>query len=690
MTTLQDLLCPTSVAVVGASDDPLRIGGRPLNYFKSFGFEGDIYPVNPKRDEVQGLKAYPTVTDIPGPVDFVLVAVPAPFVVKVTRDAAAKGAKTVLIFSSGFAEESEDGAKMQAELSQIAAETGVRILGPNCLGMFNSEHNFYATFTGTVAMKRPTPGGLAIASQSGAYGSHIAHVCNLRGLGVRYWITSGNECDLHTAEAIGLLARSNDVHSIMAYAESIKDGDTLIKSLEDARSERKPVIMMKVGRSEIGALAASSHTASLAGEDEIYDAILKQYGCYRVNSTEEALDIAYAARPRIYPTGRKLGVVTISGGAGVLIADAAEDKGIDMAPMPAAAQAELKQLVPYAAPRNPVDVTAQFFNDMSLVPKFLSKMLDEGGYDALIGFWTTVAGNPNLADKLINGLTETMEGREEKLFLHSLVAGQDVVDRYEAAGFPSFEDPTRAVNAMAALMFIGETFAKGNTTPPAVPDLPALPAGVLNEVEAKAILSAAGLPMVEDKLCATAEETAAAVTGKSALKIVSPDIQHKTEAGGVALGVMPDDAAATFDRLIANAKAYNADAQIDGVMVSPMIEGGVEMILGARIDPVFGPVVLAGLGGVFTEVLKDVSFRAAPIGPDTAMEMLEELKGVALLKGVRGQPPADLEALAKAISNLSICAAAHAEEIDSVEMNPVRALPGGCVALDALIVKKEV
>ena len=689
MTTLDDLLSPSSVAVVGASDDPLRIGGRPLNYFKSFGFEGDIYPVNPKRDEVQGLKAYPSVTDIPGPVDFVLVAVPAPLVVQVTKEAAAKGAKTVLIFSSGFAEESEAGAKMQAELSQIAAETGVRILGPNCLGIFNSEHNFYATFTGTVAMKRPTPGGLAIASQSGAYGSHIAHVCNLRGLGVRYWITSGNECDLHTAEAIGLLARSPDVHSIMAYAESIKDGASLIQSLEDARSERKPVIMMKVGRSEIGALAASSHTASLAGEDAVYDAVLKQYGCYRATSTEEALDIAYAARPRIYPAGDKLGVVTISGGAGVLIADAAEDKGIDMAPMPEKAQAELKELVPYAAPRNPVDVTAQFFNDMSLVPKFLSKMLDEGGYDALIGFWTTVAGNPNLADKLITGLTETMEGRDEKLFLHSLVAGEDVVQRYEDAGFPSFEDPTRAVNAMAALMFIGKAFAKGAAEAPDIPDMPALPDGALNEVEAKAILSAAGLPMVEDKLCATAQEAAAAVTGKSALKIVSTDIQHKTEAGGVALGVMPEDAAATFDRLVANAKAYKAEAEIDGVMVSPMIEGGVEMILGARIDPVFGPVALAGLGGVFTEVLKDVTFRAAPISKDTALEMLKELKGVALLRGARGEKPADMGALADAISKLSIFAAAHADELDSVEMNPVRAMPDGCVALDALIVKKE-
>ena len=688
MTKLDDLLYPRSVAVVGASDDPLRIGGRPLNYFKTFGYEGDIYPVNPRRETVQGIKSYPSVADIPGSVDFVVIAVPAPLVVGVAREAAAKGAKTVLIFSSGFAEESEKGALWQAELTQIAQDTGMRIIGPNCLGLFNAAHNFYPSFSGTMLMKRPEPGGLAIVSQSGAYGSHISHACNLRGLGMRYWITSGNECDLHTSEAIGLMARSPDVHTIMAYAESIKDGAALVQSLEDARSERKPVIMMKVGRSKVGAEAASSHTASLVGEDAVFDAVLRQHGCYRATTTEEAIDVACAARPRIYPAGNRLGIVTISGGAGVLMADAAESKGLDISPMPEKAQAELKKVLPFASPRNPVDVTAQFLNDMSLVPTFLAKMLDEGGYDALIGFWTTVAGNKNAADKLITGLTETMKGRENTLFMQSLIADESIVRRYEEAGFPNFEDPTRTVNAMAAMMFVGQAFETGNAAQPTVPDLPDLPEGVLNEVQASTALAALGLPMVKSTLCTTAGEAQSAATGKSVLKIVSAQIQHKTEAGGIALNVMPDEAGDTFERLIANAKAHDADAKIDGVIVSPMIEGGIEMIIGARIDPVFGPVVLAGLGGVFVEVLKDVSFRAAPISQTTAMEMLEELKGVALLKGARGKESADLAALADAISKLSIFAAAHADVIESVEMNPVLGLPDAALALDALIVKK--
>lgn len=692
MNALNDILYPETVAVVGASDDPTRIGGRPIAYFLNQGFGGTVWPVNPRRETVQGLPAYPSVADLPGRPDFVLIAVPAPLVVGVAREAVAKGAKTIMIFSSGFAEESAHGAEMQAELGRIARESGVRIIGPNCLGVFNAAHNFYATFTGTVAMKAATPGGISIASQSGAYGSHIFHVSNKRGLGIRYWITSGNECDLNTAEAIGMLVRSEHVHTVMAYAESIKDGPALIRALEDARAERKPVIFMKVGRTEVGAAAASSHTASLAGEDAVYDAVLKQYGSWRASTTEEMLDIAYACRPRLYPAGRKVGIVTISGGAGVLMGDAASERGLDVAPMPDEAQARLKELVPFAAPRNPVDVTAQFFNDLTLVPKFTRAMLDQGGYDALIGFWTTVAGNPNLADKLVSGLVEVMEGRDTTLFIQSLIASDEITKRYEDAGFPCFEDPTRAVAAMAALSFLGSAFAAGAPPVPPVPAPPPLPEGALNEVEAKAILAEAGLPMVQDRLCTTAEEAAAAAEaaeGRVAMKIVSPDIQHKTEAGGVALSVVAPDAAATHERLLGNARAYAPDARIDGVMVSPMIEGGVEMILGARYDPVFGPVVLAGLGGVFTEVLKDVSFRVAPVSPATAREMLDELKGAALLKGARGQPPADLDALADAVSRLSVFAAAHGAALDSVEMNPVRALPDRCVALDALIVKRE-
>jgi acyl-CoA synthetase (NDP forming) len=284
-----------------------------------------------------------------------------------------------------------------------------------------------------------------------------------------------------------------------------------------------------------------------------------------------------------------------------------------------------------------------------------------------------------------------MKDYRDRLFLHVMLAPEEMRKRYDDAGFPSFEDPTRAIVAMAALMEFGAAFAKGTAVVPELPEFAALPEGALGEREAKAVLAAVGLPMVADRLAASAAEaaTAAAEAGvQVAMKIASSDIPHKTEAGGIKLGVTVEDAAAAYDAIVASARAYAPEAEIDGVLVSPMISDGVECILGARTDPVFGPVVLFGLGGVFTEVLKDVSFRRAPFGPETAREMIEELKGVVLLKGARGQPPADLDALARAISRLSLFAAVHGDVIDSVEMNPLRARPEGCLALDALIVRK--
>jgi acyl-CoA synthetase (NDP forming) len=692
MTALDDLLSPRSIAIVGASDDPTRIGGRPLRYMIDGRFEGDIYPVNSKRDTVQGLRAYPTLGDIDGDLDFVLVAVPARSVVEQVRVAAAKKARAVMVFSSGFAETGPDGANMQAELTALARQTGIRIIGPNCLGAFNSETRFYPTFSSVFERVNPQPGGISIASQSGAYGSHIYMAAHTRGLDVRYWLTTGNEADLHVAEVIRLLAERDEVHAIMAYAESIKDGPMLIEALEIARGNRTPVIFMKVGRSRVGALAATSHTASLAGEDAIYDAVLRQHGAWRAHSTEQMLDIAYACRPRIYPVGKRLGLVTISGGAGVLMADAAADHGLDVAPMPESAQVELKKILPFASPRNPVDVTAQFFNDLSLVPKFTQAMLDRGGYDALIGFWTSVAGSPVLGDPLLDYLTGTMANYRDRLFLHVMLASQQMCKRYDEAGFPSFEDPTRAVAAMAALMGFGKAFAMGVAAAPEIPQFASLPEGILGEREAKSVLAAAGLSVLCDRLATSGPEAVAAaneIGAPVAMKIVSPDIPHKTEAGGVELDLLAENVAAAYESMLSSARAYAPGAVIEGVSISPMVNTGVECILGARFDPVFGPVVLFGLGGIFTEVLEDVSFRSAPFDDHTARQMIEQLKGVALLKGARNRPAADLDALARAISRLSLFAAAHGDAIDSVEINPLRAMPEGCLALDALIVKKR-
>lgn len=688
------LLAPQSVAIVGASDDPRRIGGRPLAYMKRFGFAGRLIPVNPTKATVQGLAAVPTVDDIEGTIDFALIAVPAKLVPEAVRASARKGAGTALIFSSDFAEAGEAGAALQAELVGIARDTGIRIIGPNCLGAFNAATGFVPSFSGTFERGAPKPGGLAIASQSGAYGSHIYHLTTQRGLGTSYFLTTGNECDVTVGEAIGLLAQDDAVHTICAYMEGVKDGAQLVESLEIARALRKPVGIMKVGRSAIGAVAASSHTASLAGEDAVYDAVLRQHGAIRVRTTEEMLDIASAARPRVYPVGRRVGLLTISGGAGVLMADECDAQGLEVPPMPEDVQAELKKAVPFCAPRNPVDVTAQVFNDMSLVTTFVKAMMDRGGYDSVVAFWTTVAGGPTIAGPLRDAMAEGMKGHEGRLVIQSLIADPEVTAEYEKAGYPVFEDPSRAIAALGALTRIGEAFAKGRAEEPAVPAADPLPAGDLGEAEARDLLAAAGVPMARDETAASAAEALLAAEsfgGKVVLKVASPDIAHKTDVGGVMLGVPHAEAAAAYEAMMARVAEAAPGARLEGALVSPMLPEGVDLILGAKRDPVFGPVVLVGLGGVFTEVLKDVSFRRAPVSEATALEMLGELKGAALLQGARGAAPCDLGAVARAVSALSVFAVAHAAEVESVEVNPLRAFPGGapaaCLGLDALIVR---
>jgi acyl-CoA synthetase (NDP forming) len=693
MTTLENLFSPRSIAIVGASADPQRIGGRPLAHMIRQGFEGAVYPVNARRETVQGLPCYPSLLDIPEDLDFVLVAVPARDVPEVIGQAIAKRANTAVVLSSGFAEASLEGAAMQARIADMARGTDLRIVGPNCLGLFNSAKRFYPTFTSTIDRATPEPGGIAIASQSGAYGSHIYMVSHLRGLGIGYWITTGNECDVHVAEIIAMMAADESIHTIMAYVESVKDGDLFVHALETARQNRKPVIVMKVGGSAAGAEAARTHTASLSGEDAVYDAIFRQYGAYRARTTEEMLDVAYACRPRIYPAGKRVGIVTISGGAGILISDAASAAGLEVAPMPAEAQAHLKSLLPFASARNPVDVTAQFFNDQTLIPRFTGVMLDEGHYDGLIGFWTSVAGSPVLGLPLLAHLKETMARYPGRLFIHAILASEDIRRRYEDAGFPCFEDPSRAVAAMAALMHFGAEFARPEKAPPPLEQAAAPGSGPLSEREAKRILSAAGLPVIEDILVTTPEEAREAarkLNATLACKIASPSILHKTEIGGVILGLEGAEAAGdAFALLMERAAKAAPDAKIEGVLISPMIEGGIECILGAKNDPVFGSVVLFGLGGVQAEILKDFAIRRAPFGEDTARSMISELKCGSLFHGFRGAAPADVETLAKTIARFSVFAASNSRQIESVEMNPVIALPGGCLALDALIVPKK-
>jgi acetate---CoA ligase (ADP-forming) len=692
---LSVLVAPKSVAVLGASDNPARIGGRPLGYMLAAKFDGPIYPVNPNRDTVQGLKAYASLADLPGPVDAAVVAVPAKLVVGEVEQCARMGIGACVIFSSGFAEAGEEGLAWQRRLGEIAAESGMRILGPNCLGTFNAQSGFIATFSSSVEHHLPSPGPLAIASQSGAYGSHVFALARERGLETSYWITTGNEADVELSECIAWLVDAPEVNVIVCYAEAIRNGPGLRDALAKARAAGKPVVFMKVGRSEIGAAAAASHTAALAVPDAIVDGLFQQYGVHRAETTIEMLDVAYACRHGRFPTGRRLGLMTISGGVGVQMADAAADLGLDVAALPEPAQRKMLDLLPFCAPRNPVDITGQALNDVSLIAKGMQVMMEDGGFDAVVAFFTMVASSRYVADDLIATLSGARARFPDRLMFLSIIAPPEIRRLYEEQGYPIYSDPIPAVGAAAALMRFGAAFRDGAGVPP-----PALPPGALPipdlalaEHEAKAVLASAGLPVVDERLCTTADAAVAAwrlLAGPVAMKLASPDILHKTEIGGVVLGVDGADAVrAAFGRLTDAARTHQPAARLDGILVAPMIGDGVETVIGVTDDPTFGPVVMFGLGGILVEVLEDVAFRLAPFGVDEARRMIDGIRGRKVLDGVRGRPPADIDALADALARVSVFAAANAGRFQSIDINPFIVRPQGAVAVDALIVPRR-
>ena len=690
---LTALLKPQSVAIVGASDDPGRIGGRPLRYLIEFGYAGSIYPVNPGRQTVQGLPSFANVSAIPGPVDLAVIAISADKAIASLEECAAKGVNAAVVFSAGFAETGDAGRTLQNRLTEIARASGMRILGPNCLGIYNSAIGFFATFTATLENGLPKPVGVGLVSQSGAYGSHVSLLAIRRGIGVRYWITTGNECDVELGECIAYLAVDPDIDTIVAYAEGVRDGEGLLKSLSLARSMGKPVVFMKVGKTPIGAQAAASHTAALAGSDSVYDSVLRQFGAYRAGDTEELLDVTYACSLGVLPKGPRIGLLTVSGGVGIQMADAAVAVGLDVAPMPETAQARMKTLLPYAATRNPVDATAQVFNDPELIDAYLDIMLESGKYDAIVAFLTFVAAAESMVVPVRRAIEKAHAKYPDRLLVLVIVAPDDIIRRYEDAGCLVFEDPTRAVRAVAALHRIQQGF----DTPPATMgtisvETAALPDGPMSEQASKNLLASAGLPVIEGRLAESASEAVDAAREFGfpvVLKVASADIAHKTEVDGIRLGIDSAEAIVeAFGALTDGVKRQRPEARLDGVLVSPMVSGGVETILGVHRDPVFGPVVMFGLGGVLVEVLDDVSFRVAPFDEEEAKRMVSELKGRAILEGTRGKGPYDLPALFTALARLSQFAAAHGDAIESIDVNPflVRPEGQGAIALDALIV----
>lgn len=687
--SLTPLLAPRSVAILGASSDPTRIGGRPIATMLKRGFAGRIMPVNPNRSEIQGLPAYASLADLPERPDVAVVAVSPAQAVAAMAELGGMGVKAVIMFTAGFTEIDPTGvgpeSQAQEQMLATAQAHGMRLLGPNCLGVFNDHIGFYATFSASMEAGFPPKGRIGIASQSGAFGSHLFSVARNRGIGTPLMVTTGNEADVTIGDVIGWMAEDPETDVIAAYAEGIRHADSLLTALAAARAARKPVVMMKVGRSVIGRSAARSHTASLTGDDAVTDAVLAEFGVVRARSTDEMVDIAVTATRRIYPVGNTLGVITLSGGAGVLISDVAEQLDFPLPPMPDGAQAMLKGLVPFCAPRNPVDCTAQVFNDTTLIGRFTESMVADGGYSSVLGFFTQAGGARSMAAKIRQELRRVRERYPDRLYVMSVIADAEVTREYEQDGFLVMEDPTRAVVALHAMGRFGEAFAASPPSlPPIVPVVP-LPASTPNEAEAKRILAEAGIAVVPEAACADVAQAVAAAERFGfpvVMKILSPDILHKSEIGGVLVGVR--DVAAVregFATLMARAPA---GARIEGVLVARQVSG-VECILGIARDPVFGPVAAFGLGGVFVEVLQDVVVRRCPFGVTEAEAMIRAIKGAPLLLGARGRPAVDIAALATMLARLSVFAHQAGPQLAAIDLNPVFATPEGAFAADAVL-----
>jgi acyl-CoA synthetase (NDP forming) len=691
---VRPFLHPRSIAIIGASADETKIGGRPIRYLRLAGYQGPIYPINPGRDVVQGLKSYPSLASVDAEVDLVVIAVPAQDVLAAVEACAAKGVNGAMVFSSGFAEVDEAGRELQNRITEAARRGGVALLGPNCAGTFNVREGLLATFTSGIIDKPPRIGSIGMVSQSGAFGIHMIVLAAERDLGLSMCLTTGNQSDLELSEALAYIVEDPDTEVVIAVIEGVLNPPRLLAAFEAARRKRKPVIVLKLGRSEAGARAAASHTASLAGSDEIFDAILRQNHVYRAYSIDELMDVAYACSLKRFPINDKVGLITVSGGVGILMADQAEAAGLEVAQMPAASQAAIKELLPFAAAGNPVDVTAQVITHPQLVGPMFEEMLTGGGYGSAVCFITHIARNKDLFGKLLPHFEAVARKHTDRFLVLSTLASPETRKHLESVGYAVFEEPGRALKAISALAKFRQAFDA-----PAAEAAPRVPTGALavrrdvtyDEFEAKKILMSAGIPCAAETVVTSSDaaaDAAATIGFPLVMKIVSPDIQHKSEIGGVLLDLKSaDEVRAGYATLIDRAKNRAPQARITGVLLAQQVKGGVETIMGVIRDPVYGPMVMFGLGGVFVEVLKDVTFRRAPFGPSEARRMIRDLKGYAILRGVRGAPPADEEALVQALTRLSAYAAAQGDALESIDVNPFIVLPAGhgALAVDALI-----
>lgn len=682
---LAPLLRPSSIAVLGASANTAKLSGRILTYLQHHGFPGVIWPVNPAREVIGDLPCFADVAALPNAPDLAIVALPPDLCVQAVEALALRGTKACAVLSSGFGEISAAGAALEARLAAIAAVHGTVILGPNCLGFLNAFDSTVATFS-QYAAGEVVPGPVAFVSQSGAFGTAVAGLARQKGLGLGWFVNTGNEAALDVWDVLDAAVDDARIKVLAAYVENLGDGRKMVQLARRAAAADKPLVLAKVGNSDKGARAAAAHTGALATPARMFEGVARQHGVLNVSDEREMLNVIEALLRAGPVGGRRIGVVTMSGGAGVQMADLAEGLGAPLPDLSDKTRAALKPQVPeFAGLTNPVDVTAQLIAKPEILQNAVATLQADPEIDCVIVWLQMMDGfGPRIAE----GLAKCKACSSVPLLVSWVAAAPDTRAALLDHDIATFESGADALRAAVALAKRSEAVALLADAPAAA--APPAPAGavVLTGPQAAARLEGCGVPLARSQIVNSANAAAAAVSdgGQFAFKVVSPDIAHKSDVGGVQLGVTGDTAArGAFEAVMANARAAIPAARIEGVEVQPMAAEGVELVSGFSQQPAFGPVVMLGYGGIFVEIVGGAQFAMAPVSPAQARAMIDALPAQQMLDGARGLPKVDRTALADAFARFSSHMARHADQLSEVDLNPVIATQDGLIAVDWLV-----
>ncbi|GAB4431363.1 MAG: acetate--CoA ligase [Chloroflexi bacterium OHK40] len=693
---LEEIFAPRSVAVVGASPDPTRLGHTVLKNIITNGYRGAIYPIHPRAEEVLGHTAFPSVSVVPGPIDLAVIVIPPEHVLAVVEECGKKGVRGLVVITAGFKEVGGAGKELERQLLALVQAHGMRMVGPNCLGIIDTVSSLNASF----AALMPEPGEIAFMSQSGAMCTAILDWSKTQGIGFSRFVSLGNKADVD--EVALLQAWNHDEHSkvILAYLEGISDGPGFVAAAREV-TRNTPVVAIKSGTTAAGTRAASSHTGSLAGSEAAYEAAFAQSGILRAHTMSELFDLAmlFAYQPLI--RGNRLAIVTNAGGPGIITTDAVERNGMVMAQLSPATHERLqRELPPTANIYNPIDIIGDARSDRYRIG--IDAALNDPHVDGVIVLLTPQA-QTDLAETV--EVIAELAAAHDKPVVTSFMGGYSLgpaLERLTAARIPNYTFPERAVQSLAAMY----SYAQRRQRPEPryrsfevdrervrklFAEVRASGRVELGEVEAREVMEAYGMRLPKSQLARSPEEAAqiaAQIGFPVVMKISSPDILHKSDIGGVRVGVGdPTAARDSYELIEYRARKYSPDARIWGVLVQEMVRKGRELLVGVSRDPQFGPLVAVGMGGIYVEVLKDIAFRLAPISEQEVREQLRSIRTFPLLRGVRGEPPADIAAIEETVLRVSQLVTDFPEIVE-MDINPLVAHNEGegVIVLDARII----